>query len=86
MHEIDLISLATDERRIWLRVGTLLDGVSAAPLQHANVVYDRKSILFAGEDLPPRDLLNAGQREPDRDLPEFTLLPGLIGCAYAFLS
>ena len=78
MPEIDLISLETDDRRIWLRVGTLLDGVSTVPLQNANIVYDRKSILFAGEDLPPRDLLNAGQREPDRDLPEFTLLPGLI--------
>ena len=77
MPEIDLISPETDNHRVWLRVGTLLDGVSAAPLRDANVVYDRKSILFAGEDLPSRDLLNAGQMQPDHDLPQYTLLPGL---------
>jgi imidazolonepropionase-like amidohydrolase len=77
MHPIDLISPATGNRRVWLRVGTLLDGVSAAPLHNAHVVYDTKSILFAGEDSPPKDLLNAGQTEPNHDLPQFTLLPGL---------
>ena len=61
MSEINLISPAAGERRVWLRVGTLLDGVSTAPLRNANVVYDTKSILFAGEDLPPADLLNPGQ-------------------------
>jgi imidazolonepropionase-like amidohydrolase len=77
MPEIDLISPQTDDRRIWLRVGTLLDGVSTVPLQNANIVYDRKSILYAGEGLPPRDLLNAGHKGPDHDLPQYTLLPGL---------
>lgn len=77
MPEINLISSAAGERRIWLRVGTLLDGVSAAPLHNANVVYDKNSILFAGADLPPASLLNPGQNQPDHDLPQFTLLPGL---------
>lgn len=77
MPEIDLIVPETDDRRIWLRVGTLLDGVSTAPLRNANIVYDRKSILFAGEDLPPRDLLSTEQNQPDHDLPQYTLLPGL---------
>lgn len=77
MMGIDLISAEASERRVWLRVGTLLDGVSDAPLHHANVVYDKTSILFAGEGLPPRDLLSAGHTEPDHDLPQFTLLPGL---------
>ena len=77
MIEIDLISPETDDRRVWMRVGTLLDGVSITPLRNANVVYDRKSVLFAGEDLPPADLLNPGQRQPDHDLPQYTLLPGL---------
>src|ERR1700733_6141688 len=77
MPEIDLIVPETDDRRVWLRVGTLLDVVSTAPLRNANVVYDRKSILFASEDLPPRELLNAGHTEPDHDLPQYTLLPGL---------
>jgi imidazolonepropionase-like amidohydrolase len=77
MLEIELLAPKTDERRIWLRVGTLLDGVSSSPLHHAHVVYDTKSILFAGDDLPPRDLVRAGQTAPDHDLPQFTLLPGL---------
>jgi imidazolonepropionase-like amidohydrolase len=77
MPEIDLISPETDDRRVWLHVGMLLDGVSTEPLRNANIVYDRKGILFAGEDLPPRDLLNVGHKEPDHDLPQYTLLPGL---------
>jgi imidazolonepropionase-like amidohydrolase len=60
-----------------MRIGTLLDSVSTTPLHNANVVYDRKSVLFAGEGLPPADLLNPGQNQPDHDLPQFTLLPGL---------
>lgn len=46
-------------------------------LRNAHIVYDKKSVLFAGEDFPPRDLLNAGQMQPDHDLPQYTLLPGL---------
>ena len=77
MLEIDLLAPKTDEHRVWLRVGTLLDGVSTASLRNAHIVYDKKSILFAGEDSPPRDLLDAGQTQPDHDLPQYTLLPGL---------
>ena len=77
MLNIDLLAPETAERRVWLRVGTLLDGVSTTPLSSANVVYDRKSVLFAGADLPPADLLNPGQRQPDHELPQYTLLPGL---------
>jgi imidazolonepropionase-like amidohydrolase len=72
------IPCATNERRIWLRVGTLLDGISTQPRRNAHVVYDKNRILFVGEDSPPADLLNSGQREPDASLPEYTLLPGLI--------
>ncbi len=78
MLKIDLLSPETDKRRIWLRVGTMLNGVSRAPLRNAHVVYDKNRILFAGEDSPPRDLLNGGRRAPDLDLPDYTLLPGLI--------
>jgi len=77
MSQFSPIPRATDERRVWLRVGTLLDGVSSAARRGVHVVYDRKSILFAGEELPPKDLVNAGQGAPDCDLPDFTLLPGL---------
>lgn len=66
-----------DGRRVWLRVGALIDGVSTAVRRGAHVIYDRKSILYVGEEPPSRALVNAGQGEPDRDLPGFTLLPGL---------
>ncbi len=78
---------ATNERRVWLRVGTLLDGVSKEPLRDAHVVYDGKEILHAGPDLPPAEVLNPGQRTPNLDLPDFTLLPGLIEAhAHFFLE
>ncbi|HEY1648838.1 MAG TPA: amidohydrolase family protein [Terracidiphilus sp.] len=87
MDRPDLIPRATDGRRIWLRVGTLLDGVSTIPIRNANLVYDKDQILFAGEDSPPRDLLDAEQRGPDLDLPDCTLLPGLIEAhAHFFLE
>ena len=73
-----IIPCATNERRIWLRIGTILDGLSTQPLRNAHVVYDKNHIRFVGEDYPPADLLNSGQQEPDVDLPEYTLLPGLI--------
>ncbi len=77
MNLSNLLSPAGGERRVWLRVGTLLDGVSEAPLHGANVVYDGEEIHFAGAGLPPRDLIRPTQLEPDHDLPQFTLLPGL---------
>jgi imidazolonepropionase-like amidohydrolase len=82
-----LIPAATDGRSVWLRVGTLLDGVSTQPLRNAHVVYDKNKILFVGENSPPANLLNANQRGPDLDLPDHTLLPGLIEAhAHFFLE
>ncbi len=46
-------------------------------MRNAHIVYDRDQILFAGEDSPPRELLNPDQRAPDSDLEDYTLLPGL---------
>lgn len=81
------IPCATEERRIWLRVGTILDGLSTQPLRDAHVVYDRSRILFVGQDSPPADLLNSGRQAPDADLPDYTLLPGLIEAhAHFFLE
>jgi imidazolonepropionase-like amidohydrolase len=78
---------ATDRRKIWLRVGTLLDGAGTKPLRSANIVYDKNEIHFVGENSPPANLLNPGQGTPDADLPEFTLLPGLIEAhAHFFLE
>jgi imidazolonepropionase-like amidohydrolase len=82
-----LVPRATSGRKIWLRVGTMLDGVSTRPLRNANVVYDNHEIFFVGENSPPAELLNPCQRTPDLDLPEFTLLPGLIEAhAHFFLE
>ncbi|MEO7298391.1 MAG: amidohydrolase family protein [Verrucomicrobiota bacterium] len=84
-----IIPGATNNHRIWLRVGTLLDGVSTQPLCDAHVVYDAKQILFVGDgkNSPSPELLNPNQREPDLHLPEFTLLPGLIEAhAHLFLE
>jgi imidazolonepropionase-like amidohydrolase len=69
---------ATGRRRVWLRVGTLLDGGDTPPLHDAHVVYNSGGILFAGADSPPRHFLDDTQKQPDCDLPDFTLLPGLI--------
>lgn len=69
---------AAGSRRIWLRVGTLLDGSSTSPLRNAHLVYDRNQIVYVGESSPPATLITAGQCSPDLDLPDFTLLPGLI--------
>lgn len=80
---------ATRGRRVWLRVGRLLDGVSTQPIRDAHVVYCHREIRFAGEAAtpPPADVLNPGQREPDAVLPDHTLLPGLIEAhAHLFLE
>lgn len=78
---------AIDGRRIWLHVGRLLDGIGTQPLRNAHVVYDKKQILFVGESSPPPDLLSPGQHAPDLDLPDYTLLPGLIdGHTHLFLE
>jgi imidazolonepropionase-like amidohydrolase len=82
-----LFPSAPPGRKIWLCIGTLLDGVSTKPLRNAHIVYDRKQILFVSENPPPADLLNTGRREPDLHLPDYTLLPGLIEAhAHFFLE
>ena len=65
---------------LWLRVGILIDGTGRTPLADSHVVYDKSSILFvgSGRDTPPPHVLNPGQTQPDFDLPNYTLLPGLI--------
>jgi len=73
-----IIPSAAQGRRIWLRVGTLLDGSSARPLHDAHIIYDRDQILFVGQDAPPRESLPPGRQAPDCDLADYTLLPGLI--------
>ncbi len=83
------IPTATPDRRIWLRVGTLLDGTATSPAYDVHVVYDSEGIRFVGRDgaAPPPELLRPGQRGPDVDAPDCTLLPGLIEAhAHLFLE
>ena len=75
---LPIVSSAAQDRRVWLRVGTLLDGTSTRPLHNAHVVYDHDQILYVGEDSPPRETINPDQHTPDSDLADYTLLPGLI--------
>ena len=83
------IPTATGDRTVWLHVGTLLDGTSTTPARDAHIVYDATAIRFVGRDgqTPPRELLRDGQSAPDADLPDCTLLPGLIEAhAHLFLE
>jgi imidazolonepropionase-like amidohydrolase len=76
---------AAADSPVWLRVGTLFDGERT--LRDAHVVYDGRKILHAAAGEPAADLVRAGQSAPDADLPEFTLLPGLIEAhAHLFLQ
>lgn len=78
---------AAPARPVWLRVGTLIDGVGATPLRSAHVVYNSREILHVGTDAPAAGLLVPGQHSPDADLPGHTLLPGLIEAhAHFFLE
>lgn len=80
---------AKGNQKVWLKIGTLLDGNNATPTKNANVVYSGDIILFVGinGDLPPKEVLNAGQNTPDAILPDYTLLPGLTEAhAHLFLE
>ncbi len=83
------IPAASPTRRVWLQVGTLLDGTSTAPTRDAHVVYDSERIHFVGTNgaTPPAGILAAGQTAPDVVAPDATLLPGLIEAhAHLFLE
>ena len=67
-------------RTVWLRVGALIDGSGTTPLRDAHVVYSKAGILHAGADTPPPELVKIGltASKPDAELPDYTLLPGLV--------
>ena len=80
---------ATRISPVWLRVGTLIDGVATRPLHDVHVVYDAHQVRFVGQNgmAPPRDVVRDDQKAPDLELPDATLLPGLIeGHAHFFLE
>ncbi len=83
-----LVPTATTQP-VWLKVGTLLDGLSAAPQRDVHFVYDQDMIHYIGlsDDPPPANLRRPNQLEPDAFLPGHTLLPGLIEAhAHMFLE
>jgi len=83
---LQAILAARGERRVWLRVRIVLDGVATTPLRDVHVVYDNRKILFVGGE-PPARLLRPGQWKPDAHLPNYTALPGLIEAhAHLFLE
>jgi imidazolonepropionase-like amidohydrolase len=93
MHNLEVSvtsrGLQPTEGPVWLRVGTLFDGLCNAPLQDAHLVYDSKRILYVGaRDEPPlREFVRPGQTTPDFVLPNHTILPGLIEAhAHLFLE
>ncbi|MEX2093419.1 MAG: hypothetical protein WD971_12120, partial [Pirellulales bacterium] len=74
---------------MWLRVGRLIDGQCDQPLANASVVFDAVQIHEIATDgvRPTSEHLAPGQRNPDADLPDFTLLPCLIEAhAHLFLQ
>lgn len=77
----------SSHKTVWIRVGTLLDGVSSQPLCDAHLVYDAECIRYVGSHPPPSDLMGSGRHEPDAVLADQTVLPGLIEAhAHLFLA
>jgi len=79
------IPAAIAGHRVWLRVGAMIDGSGsagsgAAALRTAHIVYSKAGILYAGAETPPPELVKNGHAatKPDAELPDYTLLPGLI--------
>jgi imidazolonepropionase-like amidohydrolase len=69
---------------VWLRVGQLFDGETAAADTH--LVFDAHAIRHLGDE-PPVAVLRAGQSVPDLHLPGHTVLPGLVEAhAHLFLE
>ena len=84
-----LLPTAAQTRRVWLHVGTLIDGESDRPRSNAHIVYDADSIIHVSSEgvLPPRHAINPGQTHPDAELPAYTLVPCLIEShAHLFLE
>lgn len=79
--------LTAKEGPVWLRVHTLIDGVSTAPVSDGHLVYDAEKIRYVGHAMPPAAVLRAGQIAPDFTLSKHTVLPGLIEAhAHLFLE
>jgi len=80
---LDEIARLSTERPVRLRIGRLIDGVSAHPRRDVDVVFDAKEFVSVGDAAAAA----AASGEPDVHLPEHTLLPTLIEAhAHLFLD
>lgn len=81
-----IIPSVSGKKSAWLKVGTLLDGLSP-PLRNAHIVYNADKILYCGREDPPAHLIKKDNNKPDLVLANATLLPGLIDAhAHLFLE
>ena len=71
--DLDEIARLSTQRPVRLRIGRLIDGVSAHPRRDVDVVFDATQILSIGDAAAA-----AAGSEPDAHLPDHTLLPTLI--------
>lgn len=71
----------------WMCVGKLINGDTSSPIHNAHIVFDRTTIHYVGQDVPPAHLLRKNQTQSCVTLPDHTLLPGLIeGHSHLFLE
>jgi len=85
----ELVGRNTGDRPVWLRVGRLFDGSGYDVLADAHLVFDPLRIRHVGraDDPPSSSVLGPQQTGPDLELPDFTVLPGLIEAhAHLFLD
>lgn len=81
-NDLDDLARLSKARRVWLRVGALIDGQSDRPLHNANIIFDAAAIHSVGAEanIP-------GQAAPDLVLADCTALPCLIEAhAHMFLD
>ena len=86
---LERLAALSRERRVWLRVGRLIDGMNNRPISDASIVFDASQIydVTSAGRRPAADQLSLGQRDYDALLPEFTLLPCLVEAhAHLFLQ
>jgi imidazolonepropionase-like amidohydrolase len=80
------LSVTPENPARWIVVGQLLDAKNRRVLKNANLIYNKDRILHVGVEAPEAGLLN-GHQAPDLNLPDYTVIPGLIeGHSHTFLE
>ena len=86
MNSLRSLRITPENPVCWIQVGQLLDAKNRRVLKNAHLVYNENEILHVGVEAPaPEHLM--GQRRPDLQLHDSTVLPGLIeGHSHTFLE